>query len=88
MYPDKAMEEPELDNGSAFILQAFHELSACRQGGFSGAEPLMYSEIEAYINTTHTPLRPDEVKAIKAMDSAWLKALREVRDWQKQQKGD
>lgn len=62
------------------------ELSECRQGGFSGAEPLTYSEIYAYINTTQTPLRPDEVKAIKRMDSAWMGAVREVRERQKQAK--
>lgn len=63
------------------------ELSARRQNGFSGAEPLTYSEVYAYINTTQTPLRPEEVKAIMRMDSAWMSAVHEVRERQKQKDG-
>jgi hypothetical protein len=43
--------------------------------GFSGALPLSYKEIHSYMETTKTPLNPEEVYLIREMSMSYLSQL-------------
>jgi hypothetical protein len=53
----------------------FVELARCRQyGAMGGAYPISYEAIEAWKSVTGASPDPLELKAILALDSAWLDA--------------
>lgn len=58
----------------AHLWDWFWALSNRRQ---SGPEPLAFAEIEAWSRMTATPIRPEEVEMIAAMDDAYVSATRE-----------
>lgn len=71
--PVEGLEPPE---DFPFIIEhiwsAFIQLSQTRSAGFSGPNPITYSEIKAWMELTHTPLRSWEVEAIKRLDTAYM----------------
>jgi hypothetical protein len=54
------------------IWTAFVHISYSRSAGFSGPNPITYSEIKAWMELTHTPLRSWEVEAIKRLDAVYM----------------
>ena len=54
------------------IWFAFVSLSNSRSAGFSGPNPLTYTEIKSWMELTNTPLRSWEVEAIKRLDSVYI----------------
>ncbi len=58
-------------NGGAYLLQFLDEIGYCRSG-MNGAIPLDYTEINAYIQSTNTPLLPFEVLLLKKLSNAYV----------------
>lgn len=58
------------------LWNAFCELSATRTYGFSGPNPIPWTEIEAWSTLMRWPLEPHHVRAIRALDLAWLEHAR------------
>ena len=51
------------------IWRELHETRRWHAGGLP--EPISYTEIDAYVALTRTPLEPHQVRIIRAMDRAW-----------------
>tara|TARA_R110002020_G_scaffold118687_1_gene271135 strand:+ start:742 stop:885 length:144 start_codon:yes stop_codon:yes gene_type:complete len=43
--------------------------------GFSGPNPITYSEIKAWKELTHTPLYPWEIEAVKLLDVQYVRVM-------------
>jgi len=43
--------------------------------GFNGPDAISYQEIQAWINTTHTPLDAREVEVVKALDTIFMRSM-------------
>lgn len=54
------------------VFYCFLQISKSRQIGPSGPQPLMYSEIESYINLFNPILTQRDIEAIKACDIAFI----------------
>lgn len=80
-------DEPEIEQGSGHILRWFYELNAKRQAGFSSPLPISFTEMEAWIRATGKIVWPDEVEVLAAMDSAYLSAVADFSERQKESKG-
>lgn len=65
-------EFPKLLN---LVWSFFIQLSQSRTAGFSGPNPITYTEIQAWANLTQTRLNPYDVGIIKRLDSIYLKAI-------------
>ena len=63
---------PPLPAGGDLLWLWFSELSATRTYGMSGPNPITHSEIESYGRAARWPIRPDHIRILRAMDSAWL----------------
>lgn len=50
----------------------FLDLHAARPVGMQGISPITYSEVDAYLRTTHTALTPWEVRLVRAIDEAYM----------------
>ena len=59
------------------IWQWFWQLSSKRGGGF-GPGPLTYTEIQAWIGTTGTIVRPYEIDILNDMDGAYMRAQSDI----------
>lgn len=72
----RKLKETEPDVEFPFEIQylwaAFIQLSNARTAGFSGPNPLSYSEIKAWMEVTNTPLKSWEVDAIKRLDFVYM----------------
>ena len=68
------LEGPPFPQALVHVWSAFIDLSQCRSVGFSSPNPISYSEIRAYMETTMTPLSPIEVQAVRELDTAYLGA--------------
>ena len=55
------------------IWSAFITLSNSRTAGFSGPNPLTYTEIQAWMNLTNQVLSPRDIEAIIKLDFVYLK---------------
>ncbi|MDY4280865.1 MAG: hypothetical protein SOX56_07345 [[Pasteurella] mairii] len=55
----------------AYLLDYFYELSLSRQSGM-GLSPILYAEIVAWCQLTHTCLARWELETIKRLDLLWL----------------
>jgi len=58
--------------GAEIIWNAFARLSSRRGMGFSGPNPITFTEIEAFARLERLPLEPHHVRVIEAMDRTWL----------------
>ncbi|WP_235829668.1 phage tail assembly chaperone [Frigidibacter oleivorans] len=61
------------------IWQAFGELSRARTYHAAGPNPITYSDIRAWCDLMRLPLEPPHVRAITAMDAAWLTDFHQTR---------
>jgi len=71
------LEGPPFPYALVHVWSAFLDLGQCRSVGFSSPNPISYSDIRAYMDTTLTPLTPIEVQAIRELDIAYLGATNE-----------
>lgn len=63
----------EFPNLLSHIWAAFLRLNKTRKGGFSGPEPISYTEIKAYIELSNHSLDSWEVDAIIELDQIYLR---------------
>ena len=71
---------------AAHVWPWFWQLSQRRTSGFDSANPLTWGEIAAWQQLTRTLILPEEIELILMMDSAWLEAVAEHREEQKDKK--
>lgn len=76
LFPD--LKEPEVPQGTEYIVRIFNDLSTARSSSINGYEPICYNEIKSYCDLMQDALRPWEVQTIRAMDGAFLEELREL----------
>lgn len=69
----KRLEGPEFPVLLSHIWSAFVACSKGRTGGFSGANPLSYESIKAWMELTGTPLNPREVELVKEIDVIYIR---------------
>jgi hypothetical protein len=69
----KRLEGPEFPVLLSHIWSAFVACSKGRTGGFSGANPLPYESIKAWMELTGTPLNPREVELVKELDVIYIR---------------
>lgn len=70
----KELESPtDFPDILAHVWSAFCALSNCRSQGFSGPNPISYSDIKDYIELTESPLSPREVKLIRDLDGVYMR---------------
>lgn len=72
---DKTPEEPELPSYMDHLIGFFWGIGGQRLNGMNGSEPLQWSDIEAWSRLTRTPLLPEEVDILIAMDRAYRQAV-------------
>jgi len=70
----RAEQEPPFPATHADIFQIYYELHAARSNNGFGANPISYSELEAYSRLTRRALGPWEVKMLRRIDSIFLLA--------------
>jgi len=69
----------DLDNPTEFpsllmyIWSAFCSLNSARTAGFSGPNPITYTELKAWKELTETPLKAWDVQAIKRLDQVFIR---------------
>ena len=76
-------DPPELEQGSDHILEWFWQINSRRQSGMSGPAAISFSELKAWQELKRILIRPDEIEAITAMDSAHLEAIHEKQEREK-----
>ncbi|MFZ9660175.1 MAG: hypothetical protein ACO29X_06480 [Arcobacteraceae bacterium] len=64
------IEFPDIKNGS-YLLEILTELNFA-SSGFSGLIPLTFQELQAYIQTTQTPLNSWEVNTLKKLSQSYV----------------
>jgi len=69
----KELDGPQFPTVISYIWSAFCSLSGTRSAGFSGPNPLSYTEIKAWMELTQTYLNPEEVKAVVKLDNMYLR---------------
>lgn len=65
-----ALRLPRIPAGLQHVWEWFGELSAARSGNGSGANPIAFSEIDAWARLTGRTPEVREVRAIMALDQA------------------
>jgi len=69
----------ELDNPTQFprllmyLWLAFFDLNSARTAGFSGPNPITYTELHHWKELTGTPLSAWDVQALKRLDQVYLR---------------
>lgn len=79
----KIYSGPQVPACLEHVWHWFHDLHSTRRAGFSGPDPLSFSEIQAWMNLTGTIVRPYEVQIIKALDNAFLKHMQKQQQKKK-----
>jgi len=69
--------EPVLPWGREYLWHWFVELSQGRQEGFSGPQALTWREMAEWASLTNSVPRQAEWRALRAMDRAYLAAVRD-----------
>ena len=70
----RELESPtDFPNILANVWTAFCDMSNTRGQGFSGPNPITYTEIKDYKELTDTPLAPREVKLLKQLDAVYMR---------------
>jgi len=57
------------------VWAAFCSLNNARSAGFSGPNPITYTEIKAWKELTGTPMLPWEIEGIKRLDQVYLRVV-------------
>lgn len=55
------------------MLGWFFELNSARGSTGFGLSPISYTELQAWARITSTPIEPEEIRLIKALDAEWLR---------------
>lgn len=76
-------DEPDIPEIAAHVWQWFWALSERRSRGFDSPNPLTYLELDAWLRLTRNYVLPEEIDMIWQMDQAWLAAVAEVREEQR-----
>jgi len=66
--------------GMERLVDVFWSVNRARQEGQHGPRPISYTELKAFCELTDTPLTPNEVDAVMAMDDTFLKEVSELRN--------
>lgn len=61
-----------LPDGTQIIWNAFLDLGQARSRNQGLPNPIGYAEIDAYCRLMRIPLEPHHIRAITALDAAWL----------------
>lgn len=70
--PVELQDQPELPESAAHVWDWFLELNSERTASMAGLNTISYSEIRAWAELENEKLAVWEVKAIKALDRAFL----------------
>jgi hypothetical protein len=73
--PEQWQNIPELEQGLAWYIDAFSDLSTCRSYGMS-AGPIPWSAINRYV-TVEEITEEDFPRLIRAMDTVYLEYVKE-----------
>lgn len=57
------------------VWEWFWALSASRQYGANGPNPISWQELDSWASRSGENPTPEEVKMLRAMDSAWIQAV-------------
>ncbi len=75
-HTPKALDNPtEFPKLLLYVWSAFCSLNSARTAGFSGPNPITYSELNAWKELTETPLKAWDIQAIKRLDQVYLRAV-------------
>lgn len=66
---------PSIPEVARPLLAMFFQLSEARSWHGNGPNPLSFSEIEAWMRLTGTPLRRHHVETIRALDATWMQSF-------------
>jgi len=56
-----------------YVWSAFVSLNSARTAGFSGPNPITYTELKAWKELTETPLKAWDIQAIKRLDQVFIR---------------
>lgn len=73
--PEELIPPCEFPSLLSHIWAAFLRLNRSRRGGFSGPEPLSYTEIKNYMETTKRRLEPWQVDTLIDLDTIYLEVV-------------
>jgi hypothetical protein len=79
-------DEPDIPIEVEHVWAWFWELSSQRRSGLGGAEAFSWSEISAWMTLTQTPVIPQEIEMLTAMDLAYRTAASEEDAAKREQK--
>jgi hypothetical protein len=69
---DEALNLPSFPTAIQYLWGWFHELQSARTGNGFGANPITFSEIQAWMQLTGRTVHPWEINALKELDRAYL----------------
>jgi len=72
------LDMPDLPEEFLSAWMAWAELNVSRSNNGYGPNPLSFSEIKAFVELTGTLLLPYEIKGIRVIDTAFMKAYNDV----------
>ena len=70
----RLLHGPPMPPEGAHVWLAFSRLRA-RTGGGMGPNPIGWSDIDAFVRLTATPLAPWEVECIEHLDQTWMRVV-------------
>lgn len=70
---------PGMPAGLAHLMAWFDEIGLARRSGMASPDPLSWSDIAAWSSLTGQALAPWEVRALRALDAAWISAWNEAQ---------
>lgn len=77
--PD-SLDGPEMPDGTEYLWRWFLELSSSRGSNGFGPMPITYSDIYAWMTTTGSAPRKDEIDLIREMDRVFLNQLSQHKE--------
>ena len=69
----QALIGPQFPTLVSHIWSAFAALSSARTNGFSGPNPLSYTEIKSWVELTNASVSARDVEAIKSLDIVFIR---------------
>jgi hypothetical protein len=70
--PEGLENSTKFPNLLSHVWSFFLQLHQSRTMGFSGPNPITYSEMESWVNLTNNKLHPYDVGIIKRLDSLYM----------------
>ncbi len=73
-HTPKALENPtDFPSLLMYVWSAFCSLNSARTSGFSGPDPITYTELYHWKELTETPLSAWDIQVIKRLDQVYLR---------------